>query len=355
MHNSEDNIIPLPTAHDIEASAASWLVVLGREDVSHDDKANFKSWLESSDRHRETFTELAAMWDDMALLEDLEDIARGTVAAEQKKPSPFLHSRRTLLGGIAASIGVIAVSTSLWTLSDKESFYQTDSFATVIGQQKSVSLSDGSTMQINTNTELDINFNPHARLVKILYGEAHFEVAKDKNRPFYVSAAGGIVRAVGTAFVVRVRSNNTVEVTVEEGRVAVSPALHYPEVFLQNKTEKKTALEAPILAELTAGQSAIFDEKIERIEQMPQSEIQRKLAWRQGLLAYAGDPLSDVVADVSRYTNMTIEIADPSLGNMPIGGYFRVGETDALFDSLEVTFGLNVEHIGKNHVRLSAS
>lgn len=222
---------------------------------------------------------------------------------------------------------------------------QSGTFATAVGDQKNINLADGSTVQLNTDSVVEVEITKTQRTIRLIKGEAHFIVAKDHNRPFLVQAASGVVTAVGTAFTVRLRPNETVEVTVEEGRVTLGAAV------IQNAASStKTSI-----TELIAGQNAIFTEKVDQLAQMAASEINRKLSWRQGLLAYSGEPLAHVIEDISRYTETRIEIMDPELSSLPVGGYFRVGEVDALFDSLEVTFGLNVERVDENHVRLSSS
>jgi transmembrane sensor len=109
------------------------------------------------------------------------------------------------------------------------------------------------------------------------------------------------------------------------------------------------------LARLTAGQTAIVDQHVETIHQLAEAEIKRKLAWREGVLVYSGEPLSEVIAEVSRYTDIHIEIADPALAERPVAGYFPVSRIEGLFQSLELNFGIHVEHVDSTHVRLSAS
>lgn len=343
MSKTEDNIIALPSVEDIEAEAASWLTVLGREDVASTDMARFRLWLKKSERHREAFRTLSALWDDMTVLKELDDIAEAMVEMPQQEKQSLLTRRRAAFAALAASLIIAITGGTIFQLTQSRNLVEKAVFITAVGEQKTIQLSDSSTVQMNTDSRMEIDFSASERRVRLLQGEAYFKVAKNSERPFLVYAAKGVVRAVGTAFTVRLRPNDAVEVTVEEGRVAL--------VSLSNPVIE----ERLSMAELTAGQSAVFNEKVEHLAQMAQSEVSRKLAWRQGMLAYAGDPLADVIADISRYTDITIEIADPSLGTMPIGGHFRVGEIKALFDALELTFGIEVDYLSKNHVRLSSS
>ncbi len=346
------NIVTLPNLESIEAEAASWITVLGREKVTKAEMAELKLWLNQSERHRSVFNDLTGLWDDLSVLKELDDIAE-SVSTLPEQQSIF-RQRRSFLA-IAASIFIcLIISGSLYWQHLTE-FNQQEQLITAVGEQRTVTLSDGSTIHINTNSQLEIDFSRGKRIIRLLKGEAYFTVAKNKQRPFYVYAGDGIVQAIGTAFNVRLKLLDEIEVTVEEGLVALASLATQEPV-----TSKKTGLIATsspqkerFLAELSAGQRTTFGHTVEKIELIQTPELNRKLAWRQGVLAYSNDPLLKVIDDISRYTNITIEIAEPSLRTLPIAGYFRVGEVEALFDSLEITFGLDVERINKNYVRLS--
>jgi transmembrane sensor len=84
------------------------------------------------------------------------------------------------------------------------------------------------------------------------------------------------------------------------------------------------------------------------------AELGRKLAWRQGQLIYSGQPLAEVLADIGRYSDIQIELADPALGNLPVGGSFSVNQTDAIVAALENNFGVHAQWIDARHVRLTS-
>jgi len=338
---------------DIEAEAAAWLSVFGREHVTDDERAEFEEWLRRSSKHSVVFENLSALWGDMEVLTELSDIAEAMPEVPTRAGKP-VWGRRAFFGAIAATFALVVVGTTAYVSNQDDQLYQHASFATAVGEQRTVTLSDGSVMHINTDSVVEVDFTPGERTLRLAQGEAHFVVTKNTQRPFIVNAASGAVRAVGTAFTVRLRANKSIEVTVEEGRVALQKSVMRTEAAA--KTVAEETIKAPsVIAELTAGQSAVFNEEVEEIEQMPTVELRRKLAWREGLLVFAGDPLSDVVADISRYTDIKIEIADAAVADMPIGGYFRVGEINGLLDALEQTFNLKVEFITPDHVRISQS
>ncbi len=105
---------------------------------------------------------------------------------------------------------------------------------------------------------------------------------------------------------------------------------------------------------LEAGQNIVLGEKVERAETVSSADMGRKLAWRQGDLIYTGQPLKDVLADVSRYSDIKIELADPALENLPVGGAFRTDQITAIFAALENNFGVRAEWIGPQHVRFTS-
>jgi transmembrane sensor len=350
--SKSENIVTLPSIESIEAEAASWITVLGREKVTEAEKAELKLWLNQSERHRVVFTELTELWDDLSVLKELDDIAESVVSIPEQQSS--FVKRRSFLA-IAASIFICFIISGSLYWQHLTEFNQQVQLMTAVGEQRTVTLSDGSKIQINTNSQLEVDFTRDKRVIRLLKGEAYFSVAKNKQRPFYVYAGDGLVQAIGTAFNVRLKLLDEIEVTVEEGLVALAALVQKEPTNAKNEqlVTRSTSKTETFLAELSAGQSTTFGRTVEKIELIQTPALNRKLAWRQGVLAYANDPLLKVINDISRYTNITIEIAEPSLRTLPIAGYFRVGEMEALFDSLEITFGLEVKRINKNYIRLS--
>jgi transmembrane sensor len=107
------------------------------------------------------------------------------------------------------------------------------------------------------------------------------------------------------------------------------------------------------VAALTVNENAVFDNKVERLEKLSKKDIDRKLLWRDGLIGFKGEPLSAVVAEVSRYTNIEIEIEDPALKDTPIGGFFMIGDIEGLFDALKTVFHIEVHREDAHHVKLT--
>ena len=343
QQNSDDRVVALRSAEQIEDEAASWLMVLCREEPAQEDVAAFRRWLGQNPRHQEAFKRLSTVWDDFGALTVLDDYAASVEAAVPSQGNGI--GRRTMLG-MAASFALAVFGIGAIYVNWSSDQVQNEAFQTAIGEQKTIQLSDGSNVYLNTNTELVVDYAKAQRNVRLLRGEAHFDVEKNRWRPFAVEAGKQRVTAIGTAFTVRLDGPTKVEVVVEEGRVALSPN----EPGLMPRDGEAVAVTRQ---EIAVGGRAVADGTDATITEMTSAEITRKLSWRQGVLAYAGEPLRDVIADISRYTDIAIEISDPDLAVRPIGGYFKVGDVEEMFESLELNFGVTVERLDEKRVRLS--
>jgi transmembrane sensor len=152
-----------------------------------------------------------------------------------------------------------------------------------------------------------------------------------------------VVRDIGTAFDVHLSKAGLVEVGVTKGSVEVAPA-----------GSGQASGPAKSLGIIAAGQNIVLGEKIEHAKTVSSPDLGRKLAWRQGQLIYTGQPLSEVLADVSRYSDIQIELADPALGSLPVGGAFRTDQVEAIFAALENNFGIHAEWVDPQHVRFTS-
>lgn len=347
--SDEKKIVTFPDLRTIEAEASAWIARLDCDDACEEDRAAFREWRNRSAQHQEIAARLSSVWSELYVLKELAVPPEKQVIAKPAFTWPF-KSVLPWSVGLAAGFALIVafgilISFQGWTGPERMRVYSTE-----VGVQKTVELSDGSTILLNTNSQVEVRYTQEARDIRLLHGEAFFDVASNPRRPFTVYAGTGFVRAVGTAFTVHLRNNN-VEVTVTEGDVELISLI---DPIAVNAPER-TRLTPERLAVVAAGQSALFSEEIESLETIPESELNRKLSWRQGVLVFAGDPLAKVVADISRYTDMTIVILDPELRDLRIGGYFKVGEVDAMFEALEKGFGIRVERVNEAEVQLSAA
>lgn len=356
----QDNIYQYPDASAIEEEAASWLVRLdGDVPPSAEELDALREWLNRSPAHRKALDGMARFWSNNVLTEL-------SVPLGKKEPgrAAVNNNRKTwYAGGLAAAVLVLAMTAVFYGTS---LFVESTNglYVTAVGQQKSKSLDDGSLIQLNTNSQVNVEYSGEFRDVHLLQGEAHFIVAKDRERPFRVYVGNSRVQAVGTAFTVYARGAD-IDVTVTEGTVLlealdaiqIQDSRRTPDVVepVYDKSKK-----ARRLALLGAGQKTTVNEAradkaiLAPITAVEPDAVEQQLSWRKGFLSFNGESLNEVVAEISRYTTVKIEIADPTVGDIKIGGQLQVGETDAMLDALEANFGLRVTRLGYNYVQLSA-
>lgn len=341
MTDRANNVETLPSTEQIEEEAALWIARIDGGNFTAAERGEFDLWLARSQRHRDIFVGLSEVWDGCDILDAINFVE----AVEEPQASTLVRRMAPAVAALAAVFAMVLI-VIFNQATPAHSLIQSASFETRIGQQSDVELFDGSTVVLNTNSQIDVTYTGKAREVRLLQGEAHFDVTNDEGRPFSVYAGEGLVTAVGTSFSVRLR-DESIEVVVSDGVVEL-----FSRAAPMNSSRPST--EYVSIAALSEYQNAVFDETVEHMEKLSVSEINRKLLWREGMLGFTGEPLSDVVAEVSRYTDIRIEIDDPVLAQTPIGGFFVAGDTEVLFEALESVFDVEVEVRSPGHVVLSS-
>ena len=213
-------------------------------------------------------------------------------------------------------------------------------------------LPDGTTVELKSGAEIAVDISAAWCRVRLVRGEAHFAVAKNPARPFVVDAAGVSLRAVGTAFAVKLEENS-VDLLVTEGRVSVDhPAA-------QSATATTASLEKP-LALVDAGQQVDVAADTAasgplQVRTVAAEELAARLAWRIRRAEFSGTPLSEVVALLNRYTKERFVIDDAELARVPLSGLFRLDDGEAFVRLLETGFGVKAEYRGGNVIVLHKS
>jgi transmembrane sensor len=319
----------------IRLEAANWVVRLDADDVSTQERQALEAWLAADAAHRQAFERAQAGWDELSALTPYalrSTNALSSVAAPAN--APWLR----VGGAVAAALAIAVLGVGLLRTLGPAPVAATP-FESAVGEQNRVPLPDGSFMLLNTASRAEIRFDEQTRVVALLAGEAFFEVAKDPERPFRVDTAGGSVTAVGTAFAVSVW-DGAVQVAVTEGTVSVRALA----------AASSSASAPPV--ELAVGESVRIAAEAVVLDTQPLVALERQLSWRTGILEFEDEPLGAVVQSVSRYTDLRIDI-HPSLEDRRFGGAFPVGDVEALLGALPV-YGVKVERLGPDHVRLSA-
>jgi transmembrane sensor len=180
-------------------------------------------------------------------------------------------------------------------------------------------LADGSVVELNGDSRIEVDYSASERRVRLVSGEAHFVVAKNPGRPFFVSVGPVTVRAVGTAFNIR-HSPAAIEVLVTEGTVRVEPAQ-------PASSSRNEAVSGPGPA-LVAGQRALIEQNSESssvidVSEVGRSEIEEVMAWQGTRLVFSSTRLDEVVAAFNRYNRHRLTLGDPRLRERTLTGTFR--------------------------------
>ncbi len=312
-------------ASDIEEQAALWLA---RGDAGHasDQSGEFAAWLAADSRHRAAYLRLAAAWERTARLKSLrpENEVDADLLVQARGPGRWTRWRPPL--ALAAGVALIAVAGAWWAFTS----HGVETYRTDVGGLSRIVLKDASTVTLNTDTELRVKLGQSRREVQLLRGEAQFTVAHDASRPFEVSAGGRVVRAVGTAFDVRLDPGKTMEVIVTEGRVA----------FLDARGSEAAPESPAAPATLSAGETARTDGGKVTVRRVSATEASRHLAWQAGELSFQGETLAEAVAEFNRYNRRKLKVDDPSISGLQIGGNFQALDVDSFVAALNRSFGI---------------
>ncbi|UYH55563.1 FecR family protein [Qipengyuania sp. SS22] len=319
--------------------AAEWFARLQSEESGSATKRRFRQWLRQSPDNVSAFRECQSMWDEIGdASSDPDILAMRNDALTAMQPETRDGWGR--ITAIAASLCALLISVTVLGLVSRDgttgsvppdaeriaaapavTIYRTET-----GQRSTISLPDGSTAELNTDSLMQVNYSDDRRELVLLKGEAFFDVEKDPERPFVVMADDKLVRAVGTEFAVRMEGD-AVRVTLVEGVIDVGRAVEgrflggAEEVTL----ERLVAGEQIVLADNRTGTKDVIDTQI-------------ATSWRDGRLVFDNDPLSRVVAEVNRYSARKIVLGDASLAEMRISGSFRAGSADGFSDNLQAAF-----------------
>ena len=356
------NVSQFYSKEDIQDQACLWISRIDRG-LTSQEKQELVVWCRLSKTHHTTLLEMASFWDELSVVRELS----GLFPLESAKKKSFGRIKGLPAVAKVACVALVSVL-SLNTLLD-DSFIpnipsynewqltQTDYFQTEIGEQQHFDLPDGSKIQLNTGSKVELVFNPKQRLIRLLEGEAKFDVAKDAHRPFTVEAGSKSFTALGTVFNVQknqVQENSaaSLELLVTEGRVLIANAEEDLDVIKAAFNQESNTLLSGVV--IKAGQKAdVISQHLASIHALSDEEIQRDLAWQQGMLVFDGEPLSQVLKDISRYTEARFQIADPNTAELKVAGFFKAGDIKGMLASLEANLNIAVINTEKNHYTLA--
>jgi transmembrane sensor len=317
------------TAHQIDAEAADWAARLDRGPLSAEDEAALQGWLDGDTRTLGAFGRMRAL----ALSSERARALGPDFDPASFEPAAYVPRRRIMqVGGAIAAAALISAGGAWQVLRHR------GRFITGKGETKVVALQDGSVVTLNTASEIQVSYSDTLRAVELVRGEALFDVAKNKARPFVVAAGDTSVRVVGTSFSVRRIDTAPVQVLVREGTV---------EVFKPAQDTKPVRISANSMAVAQA-------DNMQAIATMPlpAAQLHRQMAWQNGQIAFEGETLARAAEEFSRYSDTRIVIEDSGLAKEEIAGLFKA--TDPVGFAQTIAISLNAHaKIEEGEVRIT--
>ena len=301
-------------------AATEWLVKLQSPHLTETQQQSFFAWLDQAPEHQTAYIEAEALWESLAAVEQLPPTAADIINLK-----PVARPWYARPQAVAASImGIITLLFFQLLPSTGNSEYQT-----AIGEQREVTLTDGSRIHLNTHSTLRVNFQNDKRQVTMIKGEAFFNVSKDAQRPFVIETPEGLVRVLGTSFNIRIDNTKTI-VAVVEGKVGVAP--------LTATNEVATPTFEPHMT-LTANQQIVLaDGNIN--EHASVVDAIAATTWRQGKQIYNGVALAEVIRDLNRYYVGEVRLGDPAMEDIQAVAVLDLRDRASAIAALESTFNV---------------
>lgn len=307
------------TARDHQAikdQAADWLWRQQASEWRQEDQAMLDAWLAESRYHLAAYWRLKAAW---GRTERLAALKPGRMQPAKAARHNRFWSALRVSAAACVVVGLLLTGAYRWTLHE-------EAYATAIGQRATISLADGSQVQLNTDSAISVRVGMWGRSVKLKKGEAFFKIRHDATRPFTVLAAGHRVIDLGTEFAVRT-FDDRLEVTLVEGRArleAVSPHIQHH------------------ATDLIPGEVAVATANSMSVAKVPTRTLANALAWRQGKVIFSHVTLAEAAAEFNRY-NGTKLIIEPEIADLKISGTFDAGSIGPFTTMAKLAFGLRIQ------------
>jgi len=317
MSDSDNHYLP-PTVTDpasaLSEEAIAWFARLRSERCSADERRAFESWRNQTPAHAAAYEEVSGLWDDPALRLAATKAVRASIGLERHAPVRRWSQSWLRYAAVAATIaGLVA----LVDLEIDIPLRLTSDYRTSTGEQQVVRLSDRSSVTLNTRSAIGSAFDDQTRRVNLLKGEAFFQVAPDKGKPFVVQSRLITTRAVGTEFLVREELDG-IRVTVTEGVVELAPI---------------QPVWPPI--QLTAGQQvSVAPDGPGSVREV---DLDQATAWLRGRLVVEDARLGDVIEELRRYHSGTIQVWNSAVNEIRVSGSYNITDPAAALLALAET------------------
>ena len=329
-HNTE-----LP-ASSAKVQAREWLTYLYSDDISSKKREEFLIWLNSSEENKTAFKRSHEVWQTIGMTDSaVQWIQQHTVTqAETVKPtkSKGVFAKSLLVfGAMAASVALLVFNGVFNTTTHLEIPQPLTAFTSPVGQNRNITLSDGTDVTLAGNSSILVAINQNERRVTLRKGSAYFDVTHDPSRVFSVSAQQTEVRVRGTAFEVKYSANNNLKISVERGLVDVADLPESPDqeeqvLQLRPNEQLRTDIQGRFISAIT-----IFQ---------PETEF----SWLNQRLVYDDVPLKNVIMDINRYAKKPVVILDDSINELPITASFTFEQIEPMLEGLAAAYPIALTH-----------
>lgn len=313
-------------AKDIKARATDWFERHDRPDWSADDQAALDAWLAASSAHLIAYWRVESAWSRIERLIAVRPPEANDATHTQPRHFPFFR-------WIAVIVVIVASVTGAGFLlrgSDRQTY------ATTVGGREILTLADGTHVELNTDTVLEVSAREGERKVWLDRGEAYFQVVHDSRRPFQVIVGDRAVTDLGTVFSIR-RDADYLKVAVMDGRVGLMAKNTLPQ-------------SQPLL--LTRGDVAVAIPDAISVIKASELDLANELGWRRGVLVFYHTPLADAVSQLNRYNREKIVVADDAVGRRMVDGTFPADGVQPFVEVARAIFGLHVKKL-ENEIVIS--
>ena len=344
--------------------ALAWYVELQDDELSAEERAAFHAWLAADPAHEREYRQLDALWQSLDDAADTPQAAQAEQYAAYYEAEADRRRRPRMAFGIPrpsgagawsalAAAGLVVALTGWLAVASGLFAPDVQHHATLLGEQRTIELADGSTVRLNTQSAIDVAYSDAERRVRLLDGQASFDVAKDAGRPFVVGVGDGEVVAIGTAFdvykagqqvtvtllegIVQVRRSDTVAAIQPASEPAVLPA---DGAAVVDQTAPAEPVAKPtVVAELRPGEQVSIGQG-GTLTAVARVDVDRVTAWRDGKIDLHYTPLASAIAEVNRYSKVKLVLTDDRLAQVEVSGIFKAGNPNSFVRALEVRFGL---------------
>lgn len=320
-----------PTAGMTTQDAAAFWLARHDADPSAAADPAFLAWLAESEDHAAAWIRAQALW--ARATDDLRDdpLAEALRAsALAARPPVWPRALAAACVAVAVLLGA-GVGWRFWSGREMSAPQVASSapatqLATLVGERRAVTLADGTRLDMDSATRVEVAFNDKARRLRVVSGQVYIQVARDAARPFAVDARDQTIIDRGTEFNVRVMPG-MMSVTLAEGSVAVG------------------AHGGPSEHELKPGERLMLRDG--RAPMLQTVDVSSVLAWREGFVEFSDTPLSDAVAEMNRHGGPQIVIADPGLGVLRVSGRFKLGEPERFLRTVSMLLPVRAVRVGE--------